>query len=172
MFFVDSPCASMEIRSFPGSLFTRSFQSWVKDSRHSMSSARRCSSESMMPMPGPAVATSDQRVSLRRSSKGKSKRVASICAVSSMETLSTQLKASPTGSSSRIFPARSRIKGSRFMRFRGDTTPCTVLRWTSCLGWSMAMNMGSLKSSSSSLSVMPVSDEKIWWDLSTCMMSS
>jgi hypothetical protein len=43
------------------------------------------------PRPGAAVATSDQRVSLRRSSHGKSNNVASICVVSSIEILSTQL---------------------------------------------------------------------------------
>ena len=53
-------------------------------------------------VPGVVVATSDQRVSLRRSSNGKSNRVASICVVSSIETWSTQSNASPLGRLSRI----------------------------------------------------------------------
>ena len=56
----------------------------------------------MIPDSGVAVATSDQRVSFRRSSQGKSNRVASIWVVSSMDTLSTQLKVSPMGSSLKI----------------------------------------------------------------------
>ena len=50
-----------------------------------------------MPPLGSAVATSDQRVSLRRSSNGKSNSVASICVVSSIETRSTKLKVSLRG---------------------------------------------------------------------------
>ena len=43
MFRVAGLCASIEIRSLPGSEFTRSFHKRVKYARHSMSSARRCS---------------------------------------------------------------------------------------------------------------------------------
>ncbi len=124
-----------------------------------------------MPVPMGAVATSDQRVSLCRSSNGKSNSVASICVVSSMDTCFTQLKSSPTGSESRMLHTRSRISGSSADRFRGPATGATTLRCSSCFGGSMAMNMGSWKSSSSSSRVMPPSDEKIWWFMSTCLMS-
>ena len=100
-----------------------------------------------MPASGAAVATSDQRVSLRRSSKGKSNKVASIWVVSSIETRSTQSKVSPIGSSSRTFAARSRMIGSISARLAGETIGLTTLRCASCLGGSMAMNIGSWKSS-------------------------
>jgi len=60
------------------------------------------------PASAPDVAMSDQWVSLRRSSNGKSKIVASICVVSSMETRSTQSKVSPVAKPSRMPAARSR----------------------------------------------------------------
>ena len=63
-----------------------------------------------MPPFGNAVETSDQRVSLRRSSNGKSNSVASICVVSSIETRSTKLKVSLRGSESSTLPVRSRIR--------------------------------------------------------------
>ena len=88
----------------------------------------------MPPLIGIAVATSDQRVSLRRSSNGKSNRVASIWVVSSMETRSTQSNVSPMGRASRIFAARSRMIGSICIRLAGDTMGLTALRCTSCLG--------------------------------------
>ena len=106
----------------------------------------------MTPPSGRPTATSDQYVSLRRSSNGKSNRVASICVVSSIDTLSTQLNVSPSGSSSRMRPARSRIVPSSLARFIGATTPLTVLRCRSCLGGSIAMNIGISKSSGSSSS--------------------
>ena len=118
-----------------------------------------------------AVATSDQKVSLRRSSKGKSKRVASIWVVSSMDTLSTQSKGSPMGRLSRVFWMRLRISGSIMCRFCGETIGLTVLRCMSCLGWSMAMNMGRVKSSSGSNRVIAGSEEKTPWLVSTAMMS-
>ena len=126
---VFSPWASIETRSDPGVVIdARSFQRPVKYSRHSNSSAWRWASESTMPVPGEAVATSDHRVSLRRSSKGKSNRVANIWVVNSIETRSTQLKEVPTGRSSSILPARLRMVLSSFARLGGDTTPLTVAR--------------------------------------------
>ena len=77
-------------------------------------------------------------MSFRRSSKGKSNRVASILVVSSMETLSTQSKVTPSeGSASRISAACPRMTGSSNMRFLGDTTPVTASRCWSCLGGSI-----------------------------------
>jgi hypothetical protein len=127
--------------------------------------------ESKIPESGAAVATSDQRVSLRRSSHGKSKRVASVMVVSSMETLSTQSNSTPIGQSSRMAPARSRMIGSSLARFGPATIGLTVLRCTSCLGGSMAMNIGSVKSSAGSGSTIVGSDEKASWLVSTAMMS-
>jgi hypothetical protein len=46
-----------------------------------------------------------------------------------------------------------------------------VLRCTSCLGGSMAMNIGRGKSSSGSNNTIDGSDEKRWWSVSTAMMS-
>ena len=100
-----------------------------------------------MPDSGPAVATSDQRVSLWRSSNGKSNRVASIWVVSSIDTRSTQSNVSPVGSESRILQTRWRMMPCMSARFLGATTGCTTLRCWSCFGRSMAMNMGILKSS-------------------------
>jgi hypothetical protein len=120
------------------------------------------------------VATSDQWVSLRRSSKGKSNRVASIWVVSSMDTRSTQSKVSPTGRASRIRAARSRMIGSRVIRLCGLTMGLTVLRWASCLGGSMAMKLGRRRSGRASRMVMPpsaASEEKTPWLVSTAMMS-
>ena len=93
-------------------------------------------------------------------------------AVSSIDTLSTQSNSSPMGRLSRILAARSRISGSRIARFIGETAGLTVLRCTSCLGGSMAMNMGRGPSSPSWVAmVMPPSEEKTWWLVSTAMMS-
>ena len=91
-----------------------------------------------------------------------------------METRSTQSKVSPTGSSSRIFAARERIVPSSRSRFSGATIGLTTLRCLSCLGGSMAMNIGSRKSGRWLRSVMPpsvASEEKTWWLVSTAMMS-
>ena len=68
---------------------------------------------------GSAVATSDQRVSLRRSSQGKSNSVASICVVSSIDTRSTKLKVSLRGRASSTLPARSRIRTASSSRCVG-----------------------------------------------------
>ena len=136
---VFSPCASMEMRSRPGSESLRSSHKRVKNARHSRRCARRSSVETIS---GPAVTMSDQNVSLRRSSNGKSKSVASICVVNSMETLSTQSNVSPSGRESRMRPARARMVPSRAERLRGATTGVTVARCTSCLGGSIAINIG------------------------------
>ena len=124
-----------------------------------------------MPLSGLAVATSDHRVSLRLSSHGKSNRVARVMVVSSIETLSTQSISSPTGRLSRMAPARSRMIGSSAARFGPATTGLTTLRWASCLGGSMAMNIGSWKSSSGSAMVIARSEENTAGLVSTAMMS-
>ena len=118
----------------------RSLKSSVNCAKHPMISAPR-SSSLRCAAPSPPVKMSDHKVSFRRCSKGKSKRVASICVVSSMDTLSTQLKVSPIGRLSRILPARSRMIPSRFFRLGGATTGETVARCWSCRGGSIAMNM-------------------------------
>ena len=88
-----------------------------------------------------------------------------------METLSTQSNSSPIGSSSRILAARSRMIGSISIRLCGDTIGLTVLRCTSCLGGSMAMNIGMVKSAGWSPMVIEPWDENAWWLVSTAMMS-
>ena len=103
-------------------------------------------------------AQSDQVVSLRRSSHGKSNSIASIPVVSSIDTRSTQSNVPPSGSSSRTSPVRRRI--STDMRFisAGVKTGATVRRCSVCLGRSMAMNIGSMGSGTSgsrSATVMP-----------------
>ena len=82
----------------------------------------------MMPWPGWAMTTSDQRVSLRRSSCGMPNRVARVMAVSSIDTLSTQSNCSPMGRLSRMLAARSRIRGSMIARLCGETAGLTVFR--------------------------------------------
>ena len=67
----------------------------------------------------------------RRSSNGKSNRVASIWLVSSTETLSTKSNVSPTGSSSRMAPARSRISGSSAAIPPLENIGVTTRRWAS-----------------------------------------
>ncbi len=86
--------------------------------------------------------------------------VASICVVSSIDTVSTQLNVSPTGSESNIAAARLRIVDSSLARFIGATTPCTVCLCTSCFGGSILMKLGVVKSAGRSVSVMPKSEEK------------
>jgi len=56
-----------------------------------------------------STAASDHLVSRRRSSQGKSNRMASIPVVSSIETLSTQSKVSPTGRLSSSSTVRRRM---------------------------------------------------------------
>src|SRR6516165_713418 len=82
----------------------------------------RFSSESIsVPACVLTVATFDQRVSVRRSSNGKSNKVESICVVNSIETRSTQSNTSPRGSSCKMRIARSRIVEDIFARFGGTT---------------------------------------------------
>ena len=122
---------------------------------------------------GLVVAMSDQKVSLRRSSHGKSNSVASMPVVTSIDTRSTQSKVSPTGSSSRISMMRLRISGSRKVMLRGAATGCVTLRCASCLTPSMVMNPASSgKSGSGSPSTMLRADEKISGCFSTVRTSS
>ena len=111
---------------------------------------------------------------MRRCSNGKSNSVASIWPVSSIDTLSTQSNASPRGKLSSVFWMRLRIRPSNFARFAGETIGCTILRCSSCLGWSMAMNIGSSRSPVRSRSVMPPKvdeEENALWFTSTETMS-
>ena len=94
-----------------------------------------------------------------RSSNGKSNSVASICVVSSIETRSTQLNVSLRGRASRILPARSRMMGSSSTRRAGLTAGVTALRCSSCIGGSMAMNIGGANSPGASPMTMSRSDE-------------
>ena len=71
---------------------------------------------------------------------GKSKRVASIRVVSSIDTVSTQSKVSPSGRESSSSAVRSRIIGSMLRRLLGADTSRTVLRWSVWVGGSIAMN--------------------------------
>ena len=82
------------------------------------SPARRCSGDSTTPLLGSAVETSDQRVSLRRSSQGKSNSVASICVVSSIETRSTKLKVSLRGRLSSTFARALADQLGEFVQMR------------------------------------------------------
>lgn len=94
--------------------------------------------------------------------------------MSSFDTRSTQSNSSPIGSPSRISPALSRITGASAARLPGETTGLTVLRWWSCLGGSMAMNIGRDSSPPLPPMTMPpseASDEKRLWSVSTAMMS-
>ena len=103
-------------------------------------------------------AQSDQKVSRRRSSHGKSNRIASMPVVSSIETLSTQSKTSPRGSESSSSPVRCRMSSSRRFISAGVKAGATVRLCPVCLGRSIAMNIGitsSVPSSTRSASVMP-----------------
>src|SRR3546814_4886231 len=95
---VAGECAIIDIRSLPPGWSIRWSHRPLKYIAHSMSSSRRCSNDSTMPVSGDAVVTSDQRVSLARSSQGKLKIVASVMVVSSTETSLTQSLSSPPGS--------------------------------------------------------------------------
>ena len=90
-----------------------------------------------------AMATSDHQVSLRRSACGKSNSVASISAVSSVETRSTQSKVSLRGRPSSTAAVRSRIRPSMLARLVGATIGATVLRCAVWRGGSMRMKLGS-----------------------------
>ena len=129
-----------------GSQFKRSCHSAVNSFKHSISPSLRASSGKVPPVATLEVAKSDQAVSFRRSSNGKSKIVANICVVSSIETDSTQLNSSPTGSASKIAPALPRISGSNLARFMGATTPVTAFRCKSCFGGSIEIKFGAWKS--------------------------
>src|SRR6516165_9638574 len=127
-----------------------------------------------MPLFASAVETSDQRVSLRRSSNGKSNRVASICVVNSIETRSTKLKVSLRGSESSTLQVRLRIRIASSSRCVGVNIGCTVLRCAECRGWSIAMKLGqSYPGGTSRIEIPPseTSEEKMPWLVSTCMMS-
>ncbi len=135
-------CAIMEMRSLFIGARARSANSRAKVSPHSASSARRCSSLAYTPLLGSAVATSDQRVSLRRSSQGKSNSVASICVVSSIDTRSTQLKVSLRGRLSSTEAERSRISAAILTSSGGVNSGCTAPRCSAWRGSSMAMKLG------------------------------
>src|SRR3954453_12952910 len=130
------------MRSLLGGALARSFHRREKYSPHSNSSARRCSWLSYTPLFGRAVATSDQRVSLRRSSHGKLKSVASICVVSSIETRSTQLNVLLRGKLSSTDAERLRIRIASSLRCFGVNSGETVLRCALCRGSSIAMKLG------------------------------
>ncbi len=178
MSLVSSPCASMETKSSPG-FFSRSSFSLMKYSRHSSNSSRRCSIDSMMP-PGCGIANvmSDHRVSFRRSSKGKSNKVASIMVVSSIDTVSTQSNGSSSGRLSNTEIVRSLINGSRLTRFLGATTPVTVFRCASCTGGSMAIKVEISSAPSGNgvptgkPRVIPLAELKVCQSVSTCLMCS
>jgi len=144
IFCVASLCAIIEIRSNLGGWAARSFHNAPMISAICINSAMRsaslfttASSASML-----AMATSDQRVSLRRSAHGKSNRVASIMAVSSVETRSTQSKVSLRGRPSSTAWVRRRMIPSMLARLVGATIGATVRRWAVWRGGSMRMKLG------------------------------
>ena len=157
MFRVEAPWASIDTRSVRGGALTRSFHSRVKYAAILPISAARSSHDATTrrSTSGFAVAQSDQWVSSRRSSSGKSNSVASISVVSSIDTRSTQSKVSPRGRSSSTRQVRSRISRSMFARFAGATIGLTARRWTSCFGGSIAMNIWSRSVSGRSTMTMP-----------------
>ena len=106
-----------------------------------------------------AIATSDQWVSLRRSTHGKSNSVASIMAVSSVDTRSTQSKVWLRGNPSSTAAVRCRIVASILARLEGATIGATVLRCAVCRGGSMRMKLGSSWPLAWSASWMPPSSE-------------
>jgi hypothetical protein len=89
---------------------------------------------------------SDQRVSLRRSSQGKSNSTASICVVSSIETWSTQSNTSFLGRLSRHSAERLRMLIASWSRWVGVNIGATVLRCALWRGWSMAMKLSRRRS--------------------------
>jgi hypothetical protein len=108
---------------------------------------------------GIARIRSEARGSTRRCSKGKSNSVASIWLVSSTATLSTKSKVSPRGSSSRIFAARSRIRGSSTARLGGANIGAITLRCWSWSGGSRAMKLDWVRGWKPSKMVIPPSSE-------------
>ena len=120
---------------------------------------------------------SDHRVSFRRSSKGKSKSVASIMVVSSIETVSTQSNSSPSGNESKTLQVRSRINCSISANLGGATAGVTALRWSSCSGGSWAINVvmpNAPSGNSASIgkpSTIPCAELKFFQSASTFLMS-
>jgi len=132
-----------------------------------------------MTPPGSGIAKtmSDQRASFMRSSNGKSNKVANIRVVNSMETVSTQSNVSPSGSDSSTSTVRSRISGSRFIKFFGCTAGVTVRRCARCSGGSMAMNADvsdptAPRSAVGTPNVMPLADENVCQSASAAFISS
>ena len=184
-------CAIIEIRSMPGSALTRSSHSPLKAVKHSIIASLLCCQLFTGPWPGWFMIMSDHQGSLRRCSNGKSNSVASVIAVSSFDTRSTQSNSSPIGSESRIAPARSRTSGDILPMLEGASVGLTALRAGVCSGSSMVMKpapprrwgisapgFASCQIFSCSAmasrfgSVMPLADEKASWLVSTAMMSS
>src|SRR3981189_244208 len=117
---------------------------------------------------------SDQRVSLRQSSQGKSNSTASICVVNSIETWSTQSNTSLFGRLSRHSAERLRMLIASWSRCVGVNIGATVLRCALWGGWSMAMKLSRRRSGAMSRMVMPPSDEadeNTAWLVSMSMMS-
>ena len=109
---------------------------------YSIISARFCSQLSTMPWPGWAITTSDQRVRRRRSACGMSKRRGQRHRRQLHRDLVDPVERLADGQGIEDAAApRSRISGSITARLDGETAGLTVLRCTSCLGGSMAMNM-------------------------------
>ena len=77
--------------------------------------------------------------------------------VSSIDTCCTQSKVSLRGSSSRMFPARSRIVADSLFRFIGATIGETTLRCSSCFGGSIEMKLARRYSIGRSVIEMPPS---------------
>ncbi len=104
--------------------------------------------------------------------------MASIRAVSSIDTVSTQSKVSPSGNESSTAAVRSRMIGSTFLRLLGADTDRTVLRCSVCSGGSIAMNgvTSCCACSNSSLgrfpSEMPCAEENVCQSPSTARTSS
>ena len=110
-------------------------------------------------------------MSFERSSNGKSKRVASIWVVSSIDTRSTQLNSSFRGRSSRILPTRSRITPSIWAMRSPPTPGMTGLRHWLWRGSSDEMKLPRRKFSGGSPMKMVGKDEKTCGLVSTSMMS-
>ena len=115
-------------------------------------------------------------MSLRRSSYGKPSSVASILAVSSMETSCTQLNVSPTGSPSRMSMTRSRMRGSSSAKLRAARAGATAIRCGLCFGSSKPMKLwpttgySSVASARSTIAMPPFSDENTPWFVSTSLI--
>jgi hypothetical protein len=169
IWFIAGEWIIIEMRSPVGSECARSIHNCMKYAPISLRIAWRWTSRSRTRPISVSPAQSDQNVSSRRSSHGKSNSSASMPVVSSIETVSTQSNTWRRGSVSSSSPVRARISASMSPMFDGVNLGATVRRWPVCLGRSIAMNIGSsnrsrLRSaSSSSLSrsrmVIPPSEE-------------